>query len=371
MKLIERRKEMNRDNLIKNILDLTKIPGISSREEKVTAAIKELLKGRNYKVMTDRIGNLTFEHKGNKEGKKKVLVFAHVDELGIIVRGITENGFILFDRVGGVNTQILPGTKFVFDGEKGLVEGFVGVQAHHFMPVQNKFTVPQIVDMYIDVNCESRQEVLDRGIDIGTLGGFLWQSKVQNDKFLVGKTMDNRASVGLLIELLNDYENKDLDYNLYVCFPVQEEFNVRGIMPVMRKINPDLAIGFDITPACDTPDLNYNETRLNGGPSLCVFNFHAGGTLAGVLPYKPFNDRVIRKAKENNIPLQKDVAPGVITENAFAMFENEDGIRVGNLSVPCRYTHTFFEKVSISDLELTYKLLDKVLENDITEILND
>ena len=362
---------MNRENLVKNILDLTKIPGVSSREEKVTAAIKELLKGKNYKVTTDRIGNLTFEHKDNKEGNKNILVFAHVDEIGIIIRDITEDGFILFDRVGGVNTQILPGTKFVFDGEKGLVEGVVGVQAHHFMPVQNKFTVPQIVEMYIDVNCDSKQEVLDKGIDVGTLGGFLYQSKVQNNKYIVGKTLDNRAAVGVLIELLNDYENKDLDYNLYVCFPVQEEFNVRGIMPVMRKINPDLAIGLDITPACDTPDLKYNHTRLNGGPSLCVFNFHAGGTLAGVLPYKPFNDYVIKKAKESNIPLQKDVAPGVITENAFAMFENEDGIRVGNLSVPCRYSHTYFEKVSISDLEQLYSLLDSVLANDIKNILND
>ena len=362
---------MNRENLVKNILDLTKIPGVSSREEKVTAAIKELLKGKNYKVTTDRIGNLTFEHKDNKEGNKNILVFAHVDEIGIIIRDITEDGFILFDRVGGVNTQILPGTKFVFDGEKGLVEGVVGVQAHHFMPVQNKFTVPQIVEMYIDVNCDSKQEVLDKGIDVGTLGGFLYQSKVQNEKYIVGKTLDNRAAVGVLIELLNDYENKDLDYNLYVCFPVQEEFNVRGIMPVMRKINPDLAIGLDITPACDTPDLKYNHTRLNGGPSLCVFNFHAGGTLAGVLPYKPFNDYVIKKAKESNIPLQKDVAPGVITENAFAMFENEDGIRVGNLSVPCRYSHTYFEKVSISDLEQLYSLLDSVLANDIKNILND
>jgi len=362
---------MNRDNLVKNILDLTRIPGVSSREEKVTAAIKELLKGKNYKMTVDRIGNLTFQHKDNKEGNKNILLFAHVDEIGIIIRDITEDGFVLFDRVGGVNTQILPGTKFVFDGEKGLVEGVVGVQAHHFMPVQNKFTVPQIVEMYIDVNCESRQEVLDKGIDVGTLGGFLWQTKVQNDKYIVGKTLDNRAAVSMLIELLNDYENKDLDYNLYVCFPVQEEFNVRGIMPVMRKIDPDLAIGFDITPACDTPDLNYNRVHLNGGPSLCVFNFHAGGTLAGVLPYKPFNDRVIRKAKENDIPLQKDVAPGVITENAFAMFENEEGIRVGNISIPCRYTHTFFEKVSISDLEETYRLIDKVLDNDITEILND
>ena len=172
---------MNRDNLVKNILDLSRIPGISSREEKVTAAIRELLKGKNYKVTTDRIGNLTFEHKDNKKGNKNILVFAHVDELGIIVRKITDDGFILFDRVGGVNTQILPGTKFVFDGDKEPVEGVIGVQAHHFMPVQNKFTVPQIVDMYIDVNCDSREEVLEKGIDIGTLGGFLYQTKVQND----------------------------------------------------------------------------------------------------------------------------------------------------------------------------------------------
>lgn len=362
---------MNRDNLIKNILDLTKITGVSSREEKVTAAIKELMKDKNYKVVTDRIGNLTFIHKDYKEGNKNILLFAHIDEIGIIVRDITEDGFILFDRVGGVNTQILPGTKFVFDTDNGLVEGVVGVQAHHFMPVQNKFTVPQIVEMYIDINCDSKQEVLDKGVDVGTLGGFLWQGKVQNDKYLVSKTLDNRAAVGMLIEILNDFENVDLNYNLHICFPVQEEFNVRGIMPVMRKINPDLAIGFDITPACDTPNLNYNHTRLNGGPSLCVFNFHAGGTLAGVLPCKAFNDYVIKKAKENNLPIQKDVAPGVITENAFAMFENEDGIRVGNISIPCRYTHTFFEKVSIHDIEETYKLVSLVLDNGIIDILND
>lgn len=356
------------DDLIQEIRDLADLVAVSSREERVRWRLQKIFAGTKYEINVDNIGNLVLIHPDQKPSRKTVLLFAHMDEIGFIVRKIEKNGFIRYERLGGVNTQILPGTRILFDGKKGLVEGVIGTQAHHFMPAENKFVVPPISEQYIDIGADTDEEVLANGIDVGTLAALNSQATVIHDRYIRGKSMDNRAAVGVLEKLALELEDRSLKVNLIFAFPVMEEYNIRGLMPVYRKYKPDISIGLDVTPACDTPDLDYNDIALGKGPAICCMNFHGGGTLAGVLPNSELFDYTEKVASDLGISLQKEVSPGIITENAFGVFENEEGIRILNLSLPTRYTHSPFETVAISDIEQLKVLLEKMIVNGFGDI---
>lgn len=356
------------NDLIQEIRDLADLVAVSSREERVRWRLQKIFAGTKYEINVDNIGNFVLIHPDQKPSRKTVLLFAHMDEIGFIVRKIEKNGFIRYERLGGVNTQILPGTRVVFDGKKGLVEGVIGTQAHHFMPAENKFVVPPISEQYIDIGADTDEEVLSNGIDVGTLAALNSRATVIHDRYIRGKSMDNRAAVGVLEKLALELEDRSLQVNLIFAFPVMEEYNIRGLMPVYRKYKPDISIGLDVTPACDTPDLDYNDIALGKGPAICCMNFHGGGTLAGVLPNSELFDYTEKVASDLGISLQKEVSPGIITENAFGVFENEEGIRILNLSLPTRYTHSPFETVAISDIKQLKVLLEKMIANGFGDI---
>lgn len=349
---------MAKKSLKELIVELSNLTSVSSNEHMVIDYIKNYYSDSNYSLKVDSIGNvLIYKEADLDDSKQKVIVFAHMDEIGFIIRKIESNGFLRFERVGGVNTQILPGTPVLINGT---VHGVIGVQSHHFMPTDNKFKVPQIIDQYIDILVDTKEAVLELGIDVGSFVTFRPNAQVIHNQFVTGKSMDNRSSMAAIMKVSRHLEHEISDYNIYYCFPVMEEFNIRGIMPIIRKIKPDISIGLDITVACDTPDLDYNDISLGQGPAITAFNFHGRGTLAGVLPNRELYNQMIDLAKYMNINLQKEVAPGVITENAFILFENY-GVKVLNLSIPARYTHTPNETVSIKDINELISLLSEFL----------
>ena len=223
--------------------------------------------------------------------------------------------------------------------------------------------------MYMDIGAANLQEANEMGVDVGTYISLDATAEIVNKKYLRGKALDNRIAIALLIDVARNLEKRDLPFDLYFCFPVMEEFNIRGLLPVYRKIKPDISIGIDVTPSCDTPDLDYNNIALGDGPAVTCMNFHGGGTLAGVLPDEKLYSMVLNSAKNNKVKIQKEVSPGIITENAFGIFENESGIRVLNLSIPTRYTHTPIETQSLEDIQSLKKLINSVLLNDLQDVL--
>lgn len=356
--------------LVEEILALSDLVGVSSNEQRISKHIINRLKVKNYVAETDNLGNLMYVPKNESNVNRRVLVFAHMDEIGFIVRKIENNGFIRFERLGGVNTQILPGTKVIFDvSDDKLVNGVIGVQSHHFMPVENKFAIPKITDMYMDIGAKRKSEVETIGINVGTLVALNQKAEVLNKHYICGKSLDNRAAIAIIEQMIEKIDSLSLNYSIIFCFPVMEEFNIRGLLPVYRKYKPDIAVGIDVTPSCDTPDLNYNDIALDKGPAVCVMNFHGGGTLAGVIPDRKLLNSICKYADQNKIEYQREVSPGIITENAFGLFENTEGIRVLNLSIPTRYTHTPIEMMSISDIGEMYELINGLLLSVIPEII--
>lgn len=340
--------------------ELCSLNGLPSREDTIEEYMFREFRRSNENVYVDAIGNVVCRLKTKSEASPKIMIFAHMDEIGFIIRKIEVNGFLRFERIGGVNTQALPGTKVQSMDNKS-IKGLIGVQAHHFMSPDNKFKVPQIKDMYMDIGATSREAVIKRGIKVGDMFCFDDTWTELTESIISSKAMDDRIGCSILLELSQGLRDKELNAQVYLVACVMEEFNIRGILPAVRKIKPDIAIGIDITPACDTLDLDYNDISLGFGPALTYMNFHGRGTLAGVLPDRKLINAFENICINNNIPYQREVAPGIVTENAYILFENE-GTSVMNISIPTRYTHTAIETIDISDAERAAELIGNFIQ---------
>lgn len=344
--------------LIKRTLELSNIVGPSYREDRVIAYLVNIFKNTKGEVTVDNIGNITVRFPSKIKNAKVVTIFAHSDEIGFVIRKVEKNGFLRIERIGGVNRNILHGTTIQFINSEGKkILGVIGVKSHHFMKEDEKGRVSPVESLYVDVGAFSEKEVLDMGLRVGSMGVFESTARVNGD-LIIGKAMDDRANCALLSVLAESLSGKELEYTLCITISVQEEFNIRGILPAIETHKPYIAIGLDITPSCDTPDLlGFSDIMLNKGVALTTMNFHGRGTLAGMIPDERLFDDLVLTAKNNDIPIQYEVALGVLTETAFLEFSGSNGVPCASLSIPTRYSHTPIETISINDLMNTYKLL--------------
>ena len=317
----------------------------------------------------DNIGNINviFESKSNPN--KFITLFAHSDEIGFIIKKIENNGFIRIERIGGVNRNILHGTTIQFINKKGDIDlikdsaifillGVIGVKSHHFMKDSEKGIISSQDELYVDIGAFSKEEVLNKyNLRVGSIAVFNSKARVNND-LIIGKAMDDRANCALLLCLAEEIKDMDINFSVCITISVQEEFNIRGILPSIERIKPYIAVGLDITPSCDTPDLaGFSDVMINKGVGITAMNFHGRGTLAGMIPDEKLLKHITNVADLNKIPYQYEVALGVLTETAFLEFSGNYGVPCASLSIPTRYTHTNIETISINDLINAKKLL--------------
>lgn len=315
-------------NLLADIRELTSLDGPSSREDKIIEYMAKRLRPFDKDLTIDRLGNITCRIGPGKPGTKKLMIFAHMDEIGLIVRKIESNGFLRVERIGGVHVNTLPGLRVNVLGRKGIVCGVIGVKSHHFTKPAEKGLVPGVEALYVDIGASSREEVLEAGVDVGAMIVYRSEFLELHNGLVTNKAMDNRAACAILLALAEAlYEKREkLEWDVYLVACVQEEFNIRGILPASRRILPDASIGIDVTPSCDAPDLaGYSDVVIGRGPAVTMMNFHGRGTLAGVLPDEKLVNRLMDVAESAAIPYQKEIALGVITENAYISLQG-DGI---------------------------------------------
>jgi len=351
-------------SIVEELKYLTSIPALSGLEDNMIREMIKRLKPLADKVETDRIGNVTATFKGREEKEPSMLVFAHVDELGLMIRKIEKNGYLRFDRIGGVPEKTLMGQFLdvhTIDG-KGHVVGFVGTYAHHLTPPEAKLTVPTHDKMYIDIGVDSPEEVVTKGINVGSAVTYHHQFHQINDYRISSKTLDNRIGCLMLIALAEHLKQNRPAGNVYIVASVQEEFNIRGVMPAFYRLEPEAAICVDITPACDTPDLNYKyDMSLNKGPAVTQMNFHGRGTLAGVIPSPQLRLFMEKTLDEMKIPWQRDIVLGVITDDAFTIMSGTQGTAMAHLSIPMRYSHSPVETADIRDIEAGINALNTMV----------
>ncbi|WP_318373151.1 M42 family metallopeptidase [Enterobacter sp.] len=336
------------------LLSLDAIPGF---EGPVADVMASQLSQHAMAVRRDVLGNVIARYGSQKPDALRVMVFAHMDEVGFMVRKIEANGFIRFERVGGPAQITMPGATVNLQGSKGSIPGCIGIKSYHFSKGDERAQSPSVDRLWIDIGAANRQDALDMGIQVGTPITLNNPPRRLGNDLICSKALDNRLGCTALLGLADRITGKELDIALFIVAAVQEEFNIRGILPAINSVRPDLTIGIDITPSCDTPDLaDYADLVINQGPGITCLNYHGRGTLAGLITSPAVISWLETTAAKHQIPVQREVAPGVITESGYIQLQQE-GILCAGLSIPCRYTHSPSEVASLRDLQHCIDLL--------------
>lgn len=347
--------------LKKRLQELTSLIALSGYEDTVIRYVTEQLREVAKEVTVDPLGNVIARlNRSLDQDPYRVVVFAHMDELGLVVKKIEEQGFLRLERLGGIPEKSLAGQTVVIEKGGKRYQGIIGTKSHHVTKPEEKYRVLLVNEVYADFGFRTKQEVLDAGITVGTPVAYMRQFFTR-DSIVFSNSLDNRVGCLTLLELAERVSHLTLPCELYLVFSVQEEFNLRGILPVVRKIRPNLAIALDITIATDTPDLSdAANVRLGGGPSLSMYTFHGRGTLGGLIPNPKLVEHIKDVADKNKIPIQQTVFMGILTDASFSQLENE-GIPMVDLGFPVRYSHAPVEAVDLNDVELLIQLLEKVI----------
>jgi endoglucanase len=322
------------------IKQLTEAYGPSGHEEPVRDLIRAVVEPLADQVRVDALGNLIV-HKAGSGGGKKVMLAAHMDEIGVIVSYVDEQGFLRFQPIGGVDLMTLVGGRVQFaDGALGVI---CAEDRQAFK------SDPQLSKLYIDIGAANREQARAR---LGQAASFV-RPFAEVGQRLVAKAFDDRTGCVALIATLQRLGRSAHDISL--VFSVQEEVGLRGAQTSAFGLAPELGIALDITAAADTPEHRKLAMKLGAGPCIKVMD-------SGMIAHPGVKDLLIRTAEEHGIPYQLEVLDRGSTD-ASAIQLAGGGVPAGCVSIPCRYYHTPSEMVDLGDVEHTVGLLVALLEN--------
>ncbi len=311
---------------------LTQTFGPSGYEKKVAGTIADLLKGKVDEIRSDALGNLICVKKGSG---KKIMLAAHMDEIGIIVSYIDDKGFLRFGNIGGIPPLMILGQRVVFEN------GTTGVIWYEEDIDNMKNT--KLDKMYIDIGANSRTDA-EKLVKVGDLAVFVGETVEQNGR-IISKALDDRIGCAVLVQLA--LSRPQTDNEIYYVFTAQEEVGLRGAKTAAFGIIPDMAL--DVCDTGDTPSCKPMAVRLGEGPAVKIKDH-------SVIAHPKVKDRLINAAKEKNIPYQLEVMLAGGTD-AGSIHTTAGGIPSGGVSIPTRYIHDASEMVDIADVENAVKLL--------------
>ena len=333
----------------KLLKELTFIHGPCGFEEDVAKYIAEKLRNVVDSIEVDGAGNVIVRKKGNHEGPK-VVVAAHMDEVGFIVKKIEENGLLRFEKLGGHDDRILLSQRVQINTRRGLRSGLIGTISAHMVKFDDPKKVRTHKQLYIDIGVNSKQEALELGVKVGD--SVTWHPHFDHltETRVVGKAFDDRAGCAVLMTAFEELDANDFSGELIGVFTVQEEVGLRGAKVIGQQIHADVAIALDTTAVSDTPEEMMDQTlALGAGTGIKVIDF-------SLIANKKVRDHLTDIAEEHNISYQLEVFPGIGTD-AGELSLAQQGIPTGVLSIPSRYAHSSVEVIDLNDLIATKELL--------------
>ncbi|MBQ8636725.1 MAG: M42 family metallopeptidase [Clostridia bacterium] len=329
---------------MKELLEkLSALRGISGSEHKISDAIMDMFKPYADEVYTDKIGNVIAVKKCGTKDAPKVMIEGHMDEIGLMVRDINENGFIGFVNIGGVDSRILPGGEVVVHGIRD-IKGVIGAKPPHLQSADDAKKAVDMTEMVIDtgLSVDQVKELVSVGDAVTVRGDFctLLSGRV------AGKSLDDRAGVAALMKVIEALKDKKLNCDIYFVAAVCEEVGGRGAAVAGYSIKPDIAIAIDVTHGL-TPDNSKNGFELGSGVAIAK----------GPNLHPELTKRLIDIAKEKNIKYTVEVEGGDTGTDAWILQVVDEGIATALLSIPLRYMHTTVETLDIADVESLSNLI--------------
>lgn len=337
--------------------DLMMIPGLSGFEGHVRRHIKKELAALGLATTTDRLGNLIATLDGDAR-LPSVMLIAHMDQLGLIVRKIESSGLIRVERVGGVPEKALPAQEVLLSvGNGRTVSGIIANKSHHATTPDEKYRVLPYPELYIDCGFRSADEALAAGVNIGTPIVYAPNVVELAGGRIAGTSVDDRAACAVMLEVVRAARAMKGLPSIHFVFSVQEEYNLRGAITAAQVIQPDICIQLDLALATDTPDMTARgDVRLGGGPAMALYSFHGRGTLNGCIPHPALVQLFEKTAAKEKINLQRSAHIGALTETSYVQLVGR-GVACIDMGFPARYTHSALEVCDLSDLEGLTRLL--------------
>ncbi|VVB72296.1 Tetrahedral aminopeptidase [uncultured archaeon] len=339
---------------IKSLLEkLSNAHGISGWEGSIQQIVKEEISPYVDEVRVDNLGNLIATRKGEKPS---IMIEAHADEIGLMVKQVDELGFIRFIRIGGWFDQTLLNQRVIIHTRSGPIVGVIGSKPPHVMKEEERKKIVEARDMFIDIGCSSEKEVTDLGIQPGTpISIDRTFAALQGDK-VTGKAFDNRAGLIIMIEALKRTKSRSA---IYAVATVQEEVGLKGAKVAAFSLEPDVAIAADVTIPGDHPGIEKKDAPIAMGKGPVVVMADASGR--GIIATPSIIEWIVGTAREFEIPVQLEASDGGTTD-ATSIYLTKSGIPTGVISVATRYIHSPVEVLSISDIEKAANLMARCLE---------
>ena len=336
-------------------MQLCALSGVSSWEDEVRDFLKEEAAPYADEIRTDALGNLIVFKRGAKPAGNKLMLCAHMDEVGLMVRKITDEGCLKFDTVGGIDRRVLLGKRVLVGPQK--VPGVVGLKAYHLVSREEEKSVPKLDEFYIDIGAASR-EAAEALTDLGDVAVFDSRPELWGSGLMKAKAIDDRVGCAILLTLLKE----DLPMDVVFVFTAQEEVGTRGAFGAAFSVTPELAVAVEGTTAADLPGVppQRQVCTVGQGPAISFMD-------RGSIGDKELFRRLRDLADGLGIPWQlKRFVSG--SNDAAAVQRTKTGVRTGAVSVPVRYLHAPSSVASIQDMEGALALIRALIADVAKEV---
>ncbi|HMK84162.1 MAG TPA: M42 family metallopeptidase [Candidatus Bathyarchaeia archaeon] len=352
---------MMTDEILETLKKLILAPGPTGFEHRVREVFIKEIKDHVDQVQVDTLGNVIAIKTGRKKNGPKIMVAAHLDEIGLIVKYVDEAGWVYFELLGFVDERALAGQLVSINTDHGTVSGVVGIKGKLFAKPEELAKSIPASEMWIDVGVASRKEALEIGIKIGDPITFQKRFEILRDGNVVcAPSLDNRVGCSVLIEAVREFENEPHDATIYAVGTVQEEVGCRGAKTAASALNPDVAFVVDTTTGEDpaTPRKEV-ATKIGGGPAIRLMD---QSLMLGHITLPRMKQFLISTAEAERVPYQLEVIPKVATDAATLHLSGR-GILTGSILIPRRYFHTPLEIAMVSDIHNARRLLTAGIKN--------
>lgn len=332
------------------LLELLHTASPSSNEVAIQKKWINYVKTFADEIRTDHAGNAIGVL--NPDARFKILLAGHCDEIALVINRIDEDGFLHFDKMGGINPQAAVGMKVTVMGENTSVTGVIGVNAQHHGGIKKDF---DLEDLFIDCGYKTKGEAEDY-IQIGDLAVYKTEPEILFDRYISGRGLDNRTGSFIVAEVLKNLAERGCSVGVYAASTVNEETNMGGAYFAAAGIEPTMAIACDVTFATDFPGVNKNkhgDIRLEKGPVFAK----------GAPINKKINRLLEQTAKKLQMAVQYELTPRMTGTDADKMRLTGKGVPVSLVSLPLRYMHSPVETASLKDIEEEIELLVEMIAN--------
>ncbi len=326
--------------------------GPPGSEDEVREVLKAEFEGYADETRVDKLGNIMFWHRG-KKGKPLVMLAAHMDEVGFLVRHIEEQGYLRIHS-WGVVPNLLPGQRLLFRGKKGDLKGIIGTKPPHIMSEDEKKKPIVLDDLFVDIGTCTREEAEKKGAYVGMTGVFEVDFVDLGDGYYRGKALDDRAGCLVMTEVFKSLKGSPL--NVVAVGTVQEEVGLRGSKTAAYQVDPDYGLALEGTFAVDMPGMapHMIPAALKKGPVVTIAD-------ASIIAHPKVFKTIVEAAETGKIPYQFKKIPSGGTD-AGSIHLTKGGIPSGTIAVPCRYIHGPAAITTTEDVENTIKLVKAFVE---------